>query len=536
MASGPPFAVLLYASLLMALAVLSCLGIPWTPQLMGSLVFLSAFPFLWLNERREARMVQLLQTALQKAHVAPSGAVDPVNEGRLLFVSGPLSCAQGERLASCRWGAEAPGASAALRVQVEAFQPVRPWSWQRLTCHRGQWREDVVEVASEEHRAVAANVGAFTLDGMQLGNLDAWTLFAPRYDERLAEVHSGSLNRSVTAPIAVEDANCCCCRGAPHAPPQHHVARALGLELALPFPGEPPLVEQGGAVLYYPRGGGLPAAPELGDVRVSFLHLPCSPLRPFTAVGVQRGDRLESFRFRSPPPPGLSLGITGDGDFNLGSDLPCDDGYVPEKLQPMARAAGGYAAVCAGGADLDLAVQRQLAAQESAPRWLPPGCRALLGGCIASLEGWRQVLHRHVPEVLPCLAPGELGRCSFFLRAHGKELLLTWRLRLYGFMLMTAGAEIALWRWEAELALLGGVFAYALWAAVMVASGGFTAATAAAASIFYRPIAATLYLTSALALFAALFGWVALLAALGLVGGCMALLLACLACHLALPC
>jgi len=549
--------VILYTALAMSLAVLSCVGVPWTPQCLGILVFLSAFPFLWLNERREARMMQLFQTALRKASVVESSSVDPRNEGKLLLTSGPLAAGEGERLESPRWGVEAPPRSAALRVQVEAYQPVGKWSWRRFLCDSGEWYDGGADVSSEERRAVGAHVGAFRLDSMQLGDLDAWEPFPPKQSERLIEVTQGELNRGFTAPIMLEDARCCgCCSSKAHAP-EHHVARSFGLTVALPFPGMKPCVEEGGTVLYYPFGGGRLGAPRLNDVRVLFLHLPCSDRQPFTAVGVQRGSTLDSFRFKAPPPQGLSLGITGDRDFNIG-DMEGDH-YAAGSWQLLDKqdGKGDYMAVDTRSADAAFAaygrnigpgdaetarqaVRGQMAVQgqvaKDLPWWVPFGLRALVAGFMGAAEGWRHVLHRHVPEVLPCLAPGERSRCSFFCRAHGREILLTWRLRVLGFMLMAAGAEIALWKWEAELALLGGVFAQALWAAVLVGAGGFTATTAALAMIFYRPITATLYLGSAVALFAALFGWLTLLVALSFVASCMLLVVALLACHLALPC
>merc|ERR1712203_636416 len=102
--------------------------------------------------------------------------------------------------------------------------------------------------------------------------------------------------------------------------------------------------------------------------------------------------------------------------------------------------------------------------------------------------------------------------------------MLSWRLRVFGFMLMAAGFEVAFWQWQERLALFGGMFInYGMWAVALVGAGGFTAATAAVASFYYRPLAATVYFSMTVALFSALFGWAKLLFCLGCVLACMAL-------------
>ncbi|CAK0859918.1 unnamed protein product [Prorocentrum cordatum] len=129
---GPPrltFGTVLYGGTTISLAIMACMGIPWSNQGLGMLLFLSALPLLWLNERREARMMQLLQ----KAMPAPSRWTPRTwarsNEGCLVFTSGPLGAGEGSRpLSAPRWGAVAPEGSVGLKVFVEAFQPPQRWS------------------------------------------------------------------------------------------------------------------------------------------------------------------------------------------------------------------------------------------------------------------------------------------------------------------------------------------------------------------------------------------------------------------------
>ena len=292
-----------------------------------------------------------------------------------------------------------------------------------------------------------------------------------------------------------------------------------------------------GSVLYYDGGGGRPGSPAVGDVRVSFLHLPCTSRHVFTAVGVQRGEVLEPFRYRERPPEGLELGPSESRHFNLAS-RGAPPGPGPPAPGPAARAAAGlhvdeptggrYAALPLGSAkSLAEGEGERLLAVAGAPKGAagqpekPLGHQALGFGALAlacglSLEAWRRILHQAVPEVLPGLARGDRGRLCFFLGAFGGEVLLAWRLRVMGFLLMTAGAEIAFWQWQAELALLfGGMFEGALWAAVVVGAFGFSLLTAAAASVFYRPVAALVTLSASVTLFAAIFGKVTLLLAAG---------------------
>merc|ERR1719401_1790023 len=125
------------------------------------------------------------------------------------------------------------------------------------------------------------------------------------------------------------------------------------------------------------------------------------------------------------------------------------------------------------------------------------------------------------------VTPGGHTRCSLFMKADWKDFLLTWRIRLFGFLVMVAGLEIAFIKWEAWFALipyLGELFSGALWAVALVGAAGCTALTVAVASLVYRPLAALLYLSIAVALFAHLFGYVALLTASLCVALCMALL------------
>merc|ERR1740139_847526 len=182
------------------------------------------------------------------------------------------------------------------------------------------------------------------------------------------------------------------------------------------------------------------------------------------------------------------------------------------------------------------AIRRQVLGSVS--NWnLPIGMKLVLFTATTALDGWRIFLRSAVPEEMPVLAPGDNWIWYFFLRAHSKELMLSWKLRTFGLLLMMAGVEIAFFGWEARLAVFGGMFInYGLLAIAFMAAAGFTALTVAAASLYYRPIAASLHILSAIAIFTALFGGTKLIIALIIVGSCMAVLSLLFAVHLVLPC
>jgi len=328
-------------------------------------------------------------------------------------------------------------------------------------------------------------------------------------------------------------------------------------------------------------------------LRVCFLHLPGGSDQHFSAVGVQRGTTLESFRYRAPPPKDLSIGPMDTVAFNVGATddleeaeedeaLPWDTfpkgassgnggalwqfrgddgGWVPFSEQdgqelealytkdpswsgrrPLGEKRWQYKIDFRNMSQVNPKTQRQRKLQRRLEdsKWfsrMPLTLRVALATMQASAEGWRVLLHRAAPEALPILAPGSHWIWSYFLRAHRRELWLTWRLRVFGFMLMAAGLEVAFWQWQARLLFLGGMFvSYALWAIALVGAGGFTAVTAAAASLFYQPLAASLYLVSAGALFMALLGWTKIIVALCCVAACMGFVTLIFAVHMVLPC
>jgi len=539
--------VFLYGSSCIALTTLSFMGIPYTEQSLGALIFLSGFPLLWLVERRAARMTQLILEALRKASPVGSDNVDLRREGQLLMVSGHLENASkaavptrtvlpGERdpevadvdphagaeppgaLFLPRWGVEAPEGAVALRAHIEC--------WSRLkicSCDQGYWSEGGAQVPSMEERAETVMLGAYKLRDLSfLDSRDAWVPFSPPRTERFQMVLAGVEDQWVEeleehgSRTALTWCPCC-------AAPMGAIARRW-LANPLPFPGERPIVEHDDSVLYYPRARGNPKRPHYGDIRVTFLYVPGGDDRhPFTVLGVQRGQGLEPFRFRAPPPQGIELGVTGPSDFNLGP----------------------------AGQEHDDAERRMLLEVEDS-KWrpggesgwnqkprLPAGLWLLSGVLGTAFEGWRVILHRTAPETMLFCTPGSHSRCSFFMKSDGSDLWTTWKLRVLGFLVMVAGVEVAFWKWELWFALipyLGTVFANALWLVAIVGAAGFSTTTIALASLYYRPISALLYLTTAVSLFAALVGKVLLLTALSVVGVCMAALLSLFACHLVLPC
>jgi hypothetical protein len=530
--SAPAFGLLLYSASAIALTVLSFLGVPWTSQSLGGLIFLSAFPLLWLNERRAARMVQLLQKAQQKIRQADADEVNPYLEGELVLLNGPLLATEREQLLLKSWGVQAPPCSAGLRVCVEQFIPLARCSWRPLLCQRGKWSEGIHKVPSADVRAADVRIGCYSLSNAHLERVDGWRSLNPPRTERFIEVIEGIQPSTLTS-----------------------VAHGFGFANPLPFPGERPLLdeespscfsscieadsaEESRAVLYYPHGGGNPQRPMLGDLRVSFFYLPGDSKNFFTAVGVQRGGGLQPFCYRAPPPQGISIGRSLSADFNLGFEghqvVPTvstdDDDYL--------KNTGKVGLTSSRDVDvaMDAGIRKAMEEQTVSPGY-PAAMGTLIRVMTGAAEGWRQVLHRTVPETLLFVVAGSYGRCSFFLRAQREDLWLTWRLRCLGFMVMSAGLEIFFWKWYADMAIVGGLaLSQALWVVVLVPAGGFTAITVAAASLFYRPVSAAFFLFSGVMLFGALFGWLPLLTALGFVSLCMACVAALMMLHLAIPC
>mmetsp|Transcript_108456 Transcript_108456/g.286016 ORF Transcript_108456/g.286016 Transcript_108456/m.286016 type:complete len:552 (+) Transcript_108456:12-1667(+) len=550
---GPPrltFGTVLYGGTTISLAIMACMGIPWSNQGLGMLLFLSALPLLWLNERREARMMQLLQKAMRKAIPVDAADVGPENEGCLVFTSGPLGAGEGSRpLSAPRWGAVAPEGSVGLKVFVEAFQPPQRWS---CNTSRGEWQEDCTHVATEEYWSPGAHLGEFRLREKELVQLDAWEPFAPERGRRLDAVVKGHLAEGLQGgahtlgltkppPWAGVSGSLGCLACAK--PPLQHIGEAIGMDALLPMPGERPWVEEDGAMLYYAKGGGWPGNPCYGDVRVRFLHIPCGDSHRFTAAGVQRDGFLESFRYKATAPRGIAAGAFESGDFNLGPEGEDDcavDDPADEESALVGAVHGAYRSRSMGEGDRHRG-ERLLGRGRDPPKGeqpsrLPLSVQALLAALWAAAEGWRYVLDHAAPEALPCLAPGEMSRFGFFARAHVGELVLAWKLRAFGFMLLAAGLEVAFWTWQLEMAAFGGLFAESLWLVALVGAGGIAATTSAVAAIFYRPLLSTALLGVAAALFSALFGWVTLVTALGFVGCCMCALCGLFALHLALPC
>jgi len=328
---------------------------------------------------------------------------------------------------------------------------------------------------------------------------------------------------------------CCpCC-----AKPITSVARQY-LANPLPFPGERPTVDEtpDGLILFYPRGGGISKRPRLGDVRVSFVHIPGGNAKHvFTACGVLRRGGLEPFRFKGPPPRGIAMGGTSPDSFNLGENG--EQAFYGADLSNQALAPYGNSPM-KGQRELQADEEKALLQKQGQEE---PNCfaRFWLVQMVLSIasDAWRTVLHKAAPERLLFVTPGSHGRCTFFMRADGEELCLTWRIRVLGFMVMFAGCEIAFWKTEVILNLipiLGVVFSGAMWMVALVGAAGFTAATIALASLFYRPLSALVYLACAGALFGCILGHTTLLVTLGIVALCMVLLAALLFVHLLCPC
>lgn len=517
---APEFQMLLAAATTAALGVFSIMGIPYTQEALGGLIFLSAFPLVWLNERRKARMLQLMIKANKKLQFVSSGNIDAQREGSLVFMSGPLSAILPSPLSLPEWGVEAPPLSAGLRVTAERFGPLDECSPYGLCCQRGQWDDASREFECIEHKAMQVCVGAFRLGATPLERLDTWEVFSPKETEGFARV---------------------LCRGEPAE--KEAVSGIRGVLGGLltrdapapknPFSGSRPLMHDGS--LHYPRGRGTPDLPAFGDIRVRFWHLPCGPAQLYTAVGVQRGSQLEAFRYLQPPPSGLQHGPVTTDAFNVGSVKDTD--LEPGPALPPGDALHAYKPVPSTDCEDELLEGKRPTPDDPKPDWLPGFLRAVMKMLVVATETWRWVLHRTVPEELPCLASGQRTRCVFFLKAEWEEIKITWQIRLAGLFLMMVGFNITFWKWYALLLLVpGGMFAaYGMVSTSAIGSCGFIAVTCAAASLMYRPVTAVLYLACGISLFCALFGVTQLLWSLLSVTLCMFSIALLFAAHLSCP-
>mmetsp|Transcript_72832 Transcript_72832/g.236611 ORF Transcript_72832/g.236611 Transcript_72832/m.236611 type:complete len:491 (+) Transcript_72832:60-1532(+) len=490
MQAGPTFTAVLYAAVTIGLGTLSLYGVPGTSQGLGSLVFLSAFPLLFLNERRYVRMVHLLQQTVQKATSVEG--LSPENEGRLVMVVGQLQMMGLQKLTIPAWGVNAPQSSAGVRVQVEQLQPVQRCSAHRLLCQHSEWRESEHGARSSEAKASHVQLGGFMLGESAMRAVDAWVPFVPLNTERFRHVLTGFAGG---------------------------VAHAFRFADPLPFPDERPQVLDSGSVLYYQRAG-TGKRPAIGDVKVRFLQLPCGPAFLYTAIGVQRGDTLQPFQYRDMPPSGLAL---GESHFNTD-----DEAYYGVPVQDQHHMSKQFIQTEDSGGETTTHTE-----EDSSARWR--FC-LVAGSLSASMEVWRRFLHLAAPEAMREVVPGAQSRCGYALRVYFAEASLTWRIRMFGFLLMVAGLEIALWKWEFALSLLGGVGGFAIWAFALIGAGGFTACTVAAASVYYHPVSALLTIVAGVALFSVLFGTMTLVMALLVVGGCMSLVGVLMMAHLLLPC
>lgn len=517
---APELQMLMAAATAAALGVFSILGIPYSQEVLGGSIFLSAFPLVWLNERRKARMLQLMIKANKKLQFVSSETIDAQREGCLVFMSGPLSAILPAPLSLSAWGVEGPPLSAGLRVTAERFGPLDECSPYGLCCQRGQWDDASREFECLEHKAQQVCVGKFRLGATPLERLDTWEVFSPAETE--------GFSRVLCRDAPVEKAAVSGIRG---------VLGGLLTRAAPapknPFTGEKPLRQDGS--LYYPRGRGTPDRPAFGDIRVRFWHVPCGPLQLYTAVGVQRGSQLEAFRYLQPPPGGLQHGPVTTDAFNLGSikDPDLEPGL---DHPPLGDALTAYQPVPSTDCEDELEGGRPPPG-EPKPNWLPGCARFAIHLLAAATETWRWVLHRTVPEELPCLVSGERTRCVFFLKAEWEEIKITWQIRLAGFFLMIAGFNVSFWKWYAVLLLVpGGMFAtYGVASTSAIGACGFIAVTCSAASLMYRPVTAVLYLACGISLFCALFGVTHLLWSLLWVALCMCSIGLLFAVHLSCP-
>lgn len=237
--------------------------------LVGLILFVAAFPILFWNEGRAVKTARSLEEGAGSVVSVASDQVAPGNEGKLVHVSGPIST-------------DGPVADEDLGVQANAVKLVRNvsmYQWieeeksetrkklgggeETVTTYtyKKDWSTSPVDSSSFKEPAGHENPGEFPLpsatfvaDPVRLG---AFTL---------SEEQLGQLNEATDLPV--------------------DAAAAESLPEGL-MEGVPATVDKGAFYL-----GTNPAAPAIGDVRISFQVV--NPAQA-SVVGVQSGSTFAPY-------------------------------------------------------------------------------------------------------------------------------------------------------------------------------------------------------------------------------------------------
>jgi len=241
----------------------SCMG-----TVIGLLLFIAAIPLLWWNEHRSLEREQVLTQGERTVVTAEAGAVNPQNEGKLVYLTGEAATAQ--TLNDPIFGITVTGT---LRLQrtVEMYQ----WEEEKeeetkkevgggsrtvtTYTYKKTWSDDLIDSSDFEHpeghqnpatkpyestiiEAGDTHVGAFSLPPSLQGKLTKFTPYT------VAEQQAPAPAEGEQAAAESEDK-----------PPQD-VKTALK-------------ASAGG---YY-RGKD-PATPQIGDARITFATIPQGPV------------------------------------------------------------------------------------------------------------------------------------------------------------------------------------------------------------------------------------------------------------------
>jgi hypothetical protein len=236
--------------------------------LVGLLLFVVAFPVLFWNEGRAVQTAKSLDEGAGAVVTVPADAVDPGKEGKLVHVSGPVST-EGE-LVDPELGVQAQGVKLIRRVEMYQWKEDEKSEKKKklgggeetvttYTYEKG-WSDDEIDSSSFQESEGHENPGSFPIqantvvaDPVLVG---AFTLSS----EQVEQLSEGQ-------PLGVTEAM---------------------LE-AVPEPLGPQL--QVSESRFYL--GENPAAPQVGDVRISF-----EVVNPATAslVGVQTGGTFAAYQ------------------------------------------------------------------------------------------------------------------------------------------------------------------------------------------------------------------------------------------------
>lgn len=235
--------------------------------LFGLVVFLVAFPVLFWNEGRAVRTARSLEEGAGAVVSVPADAVDPSKEGELVHVSGRVTT-EGA-LTDPELGVQAQGVKLIRRVEMYQWEEEEKSEKKKKLgggeetvttyTYRKDWSHDPIDSSSFQEPGGHENPGSFPIQASTVVadpvHVGAFTLSSEQVDQL-----------SEGKPLAVTEAML---EGVPGRGPEWKVSE-----------GRFYLGEQ-------------PAAPQVGDVRVSF-----EVVNPSTVslVGVQTGETFAAYQ------------------------------------------------------------------------------------------------------------------------------------------------------------------------------------------------------------------------------------------------